>query len=293
MATRWRVFVGFFGITRAIERTIQSIETNIYEPLERSGIELIRAGHFNKPEYIEAPRSGEDRVIFDIGDLRRLRLDVACIEPQMESNIERYMSSALGVPYRDEDDPTRLTRRNSLFQLYSLWRLSQMFEGVTPSSFDAALILRPDLLYIDRMPVRQLLDQLHIQNRQPGCLGTSMRFIRRCGRAEADIVVPAWQPFGGLNDRFALATPTAALAYMKRIELVHEFCKQKQYYHSEELLAFAMQRGELRLAKTWMRAQRVRSSGVIADLDLLGRKRRIYYSLMLPWRRLIEMCPRR
>ena len=262
MAQRW--FIGFFGITRALEWTIESIEQKIYAPLESAGIELIRAAHFNQPATLEAPRSKEVDVPFQVGDLSRLRLDHQVIEPQSNENIATFFKAALEVPYRDEEDPGGFTRRNALHQLYSLRGLGKIFSGLQPGSFQAALLLRPDMRYVDPLPVSQMLARLHRGSpwrRAPWTEG--VRLLRRTGKPEADIITPSWSLWGGYNDRFCVATPEAALVYMNRIHEVENYCRELGNFHSETLLKYAMTKAGMRGTGTKMRAQRIRSDGSI------------------------------
>ena len=262
-----RCFVGFFGLTRGLTWTIDSIEKNVYAPLQRAGLDVVRAAHFNAPQTLQSPRSDENDVPFTTGNLDRLKLDRVVIEPQSEDNIRPYLDAALAVPFRDEGDATGLTRTNALHQLYSLRGLSRLFETMDPDSYSIVILLRPDLRYLEPLPMRQILARLRVR---PNSLPRQgLRFLRRLGRPEADIVVPNWQSWGGYNDRFAFATPQSARIYMNRIENVRDFCAARSYFHPETLVKFSLVQAGLRVTGTWVFAERVRSHGAVSKDDLL------------------------
>src|SRR6266702_2425220 len=55
--------VGFFGLNRSARKTAPSIALNIYEPLERAELNVTAVAHFNRPDRIHSPRSGENAVV--------------------------------------------------------------------------------------------------------------------------------------------------------------------------------------------------------------------------------------
>jgi hypothetical protein len=274
-------FIGFFGITRALPWTIDSIERCIFAPLHRAGVAQIHAAHFNLPSTLHAPRSGERGIEFELGDIRRLRLDRHVVEPQGEDAIAAPLAAILRVPQKGEDDADGATRRNALYQLHSLRGLGRIFADMNPLSYDAVLLLRPDLRYLDPLPVRQLLAQLgRAGGRAP--LQRMVGHMHRRFRPPADMVVPAWHKWGGLNDRFAICTPDAAMAYMNRIDSVAAYCAQAGHFQSEHLLAFAMAQAGLRTADTWVRAERVRTGGRVEAKDSFAPKERLKWFLGYP-----------
>jgi len=285
-----RCFVGFFGITRGLQWTIDSIERNVFAPLDHAGFDQVRAGHFNLPQFLDAPRSGEHRVPFEMGDIGRLKLDRQIIEPQLLSNISSPLDIVLGVPFWNEADIDGSIRRNAMHQLYSLSRLGRILNEMEPASYDIILLLRPDLRYLDPLPILQFVAQLRQRklNLRPN-MGSAIQYIRRHGRERADIIIPSWHRWGGLNDRLAAATPAAASIYMNRINCLAEFCAERSYFHPESLLEFALRGSGMTTMPTWVRAQRVRSDGSIPSGDLPGRKDRLRMAIMHPLRRLIQI----
>ena len=137
---------------------------------------------------------------------------------------------------------------NLCHQLRSLERVWSLLELLGAKEDDLVLLLRPDLLYLDMLePVRHLAPILD---------------------KSADLVVPGWQSWGGLNDRFAFCSGRAAKLYATRIRLFSEACLAMRGMHAESFLRYEAQRYRLRVATTDLRAVRVRANGRIAGNDL-------------------------
>ena len=280
---RLRCFVGFFGITRGLNNVIDSIERNIFNPLEEAGVDIVRAAHLNRPTILYAPRSGEAATPFRMDDLTRLHLDHVLVEPQSDDAIATPLEEALSIPLIFEPDADGSVRRNVVRQLYSLQCLGKLFETCAPEAIDFVVIARPDLRYLHRMPLRQILARLGIAG-APG-----IDVLRRAFQPAAELVTPSWHQWGGLNDRFAFASPRGARTYFNRIVHLSEFCRTQPAFQGEALLKFATEQDGIRVATTWMRAERVRIDGSVAVRDVPGRKERLCRAALLPLRQALQM----
>ena len=179
-----RCFIGFFGLTRSLPHTAGAIRTGFYEPLQQAGLTTLRAGHFNLPPTITNPRSGEFGVLPDRADSALLELDLCWIEPQVQTTITAEFELARSFPDTFGDQYRSLA--NLCHQLRSLECVWSLLELLGAKEDDLVLLLRPDLLYLDMLePLRHLAPLLD---------------------KSADLVVPSWQSWGGLNDRFAFCS---------------------------------------------------------------------------------------
>jgi hypothetical protein len=240
-----RCFIGFFGLTRSLPHTVASIRAGFYEPLRQAGIEVLRAGHFNLPETITNPRSDEFAIVPDRAECALLDLDLCWVEPQTQSTIVAAFDTARGYPDFFGDQYRSLA--NLCHQLHSLERLWSVLQLLEVNDTDLVLLLRPDLLYLD------VLDPaLHL---------APLRDRR------ADLIVPNWQSWGGLNDRFAFCTARGARIYATRFRLFIDACQEMGGMHAEAFLAFVAACHQLRVGLTGMRALRVRANGTIAAND--------------------------
>jgi hypothetical protein len=241
-----RCFVGYFGVNRALGITYPGLHDNILTPLAEHGFEITQAAHFNCPEHFHSPRSGEHRV--EVADHRpsQLDLELCWLEPQHIDKLGGLYKRTMKFPWWNEADRDGMIRRNALLQLHSLSRLGRLLEMLDSSRFDLFCILRADLLYLDPMPVADIV-----------------------GRIEggADLVTPSWHRWNGLNDRFAFCSPKGVQAYLNRIDAVDDFCTAKGFFHTETLLGHLVETTGLKNEFTGLRARRVRANGVIRDED--------------------------
>jgi hypothetical protein len=114
------------------------------------------------------------------------------------------------------------------------------------------LLLRPDLRYLDRL--------------DPG------RELSLLTGGRGDIIVPAWQDWGGLNDRFAFCTVRSAQIYATRSRLLTEAIGEMGCLHAEGFLRFVVACHGLRVGLTGLRAVRIRADGRVAgnDVGMMG-----------------------
>lgn len=241
-----RCLIGFFGITRSLLHTAGSIHAGFFEPLRQAGITTLRVGHFNLPERLRNPRSGERDVPLDRAEVGLLALDLCWVEAQSETSIAAEVFVARNFPDAFGDQYRSVA--NLCHQLHSLQRLWSLLQLAGAGEDDLVLLLRPDLLYLDHLdPAAHLAPLLD-------------------GRT--DLIVPGWQSWGGLNDRFAFCTAQSARIYATRFRLFIDSCLEMGGMHAETFLQFVTSCHRLRVGLTDLRAVRVRADGRVAENDL-------------------------
>ncbi len=241
-----RCLIGFFGLTRSLRHTAGAIQAGFYDPLRRAGIATPRAGHFNLPAIIDNPRSRERALPPDRADGALLQLDLCWVEPQQDETIADEMAAARRFPDMFGDGYRSVA--NLCHQLHSLARLWSLLALLDVADDDLVLLLRPDLLYLDVLdPATHLAPLVE---------------------GHADLIVPGWQSWGGVNDRFAFCTGRAARLYANRMRLFPRACEVMGTMHPETFLALVIRDNGLRVASTGFRAARLRADGQIAANDL-------------------------
>ncbi len=148
------------------------------------------------------------------------------------------------APYFEESDQSKQIRRNLVHQLHSLRRLRSLVEFSYPEGFDLYCLLRPDLQY------ESALD---------------LDIIRSVASGRLDIAVPRWQAWGGLNDRFCIASRRGFEAYTARWALADAFIQERGYIHAEKLLEYAVLAADLKQGLIETKARRVRANGRVHD----------------------------
>lgn len=241
-----RIIVGYFGITRSLKFTVDSIRSNLIEPLERIGVPVFQVAHFNLPERISNPRSGEIDIRVDPDEHKLLDLDHVLIEPQNDSLIKDHLHIAKNFPDLFDDGYRSIT--NLCHQLRSLERLWSLICSLEVKNTDVIIFFRADLLILDQLDVWQ--DVIPVFN------------------GSVDLIVPRWHAWGGLNDRLAICSVKAAYHYATRNIWISQACASTGALHAETLLAYAASATKLTIGFTSLRAIRMRANGEIADLDL-------------------------
>ena len=232
-----RIAIAFYGITRSLSFTAQSIQKNIIEPAKLEGETTVFC-HFFEQKYIDNPRTQEVGEL-NINEWKLLNADTVIIE-DISNELEEYYLSAL-LPYGNAWEDTGQSLRNILRQLISLERVTHAIES--KGDFDLIIYARPDMLFHDALPISLWKKTVDSES----------------------VVIPSWQWSGGLNDRFSACGRLAYKAYGLRISKAIDFCfKNKRPLHSERLLMFALMHGAVKLKTTFVRASRVRSNGIHA-----------------------------
>ena len=243
---RTKIAICFFGITRSLSYTIDSIRKSIIQPASCLA-EVKVYGHIFKQHSICNPRSGEFGEL-DVREQELLRCDhleqeepKICLEQWNFPQLQSY-----GDSWNDEFR----SLSNLIHQLHSLRSVTVAAMRYQPDIF---VFCRPDLQYHDSF--------------HP--------FLVRAMSCRNPVVwVPGWQAHGGFNDRFAICKGKGVAAvYGKRIELASRFCSERlQPLNGELLLKFALERATVCCRKVCLTASRVRSNGKVVNEDFRADK---------------------
>ena len=241
------VAICFFGLTRSLQRTIDSIERNIFGVLRTHKIEYDVFVHTYDLNLLNNPRTEEVNCVLEPqSDLVLLKPTAFTISNQ---------ASFLATPeartfsrYRGKWKQDVRTLQNLACQLHSLrtvTTLLQTYSDEHEHAYRAVLYLRPDLRYA-----------------QPLELSALRKVLVASDEHRKLLITPTWQLWNGLNDRFAFCSLAAAPLYANRLEDVRTFYPSATIFGSEMLLLFAAFRHGLELDFLKMRAIRVRAHGV-------------------------------
>lgn len=246
-----RICVAMFGLNRSLCWTHRSIKNCLLLPLQEAGVDVAVYGHFNMPQSVDNPRSGEKIEAFsnrgiDLIDFDQLELEAQRDEMVLADHAD-FMQHDLQC-----NDPSGATHRNVLHQYRSLKLVMRLIERYEGDAVDGVVFARPDLYYLDRLPVADVLSIIQ--------------------KEQFDLLTPTWHRWGGLNDRLAFCSWRAAKVYASRYDLISEIVLLNQPMNSESILNYTVQKYGLRNGDFSMRAARVRSGGRVRkegfDLDL-------------------------
>ena len=188
-----KVAVLFFGLTRSLENTVESIQQHIFQPILDAGMEydvfmhtyIIHGKYYNR-------WSAEDIQEYDNEQYKWLnpRYFITDVQSEILSNqiqVEDYFTH-LGTWSGFEQDLTRYLIRNMVLALYSKKRITELFEQ-HKQAYDYVIISRPDLKFKHRIAWKEMVESLTNYN----------------------IVIPNQDWWLGCNDKFCVCKPDVAI----------------------------------------------------------------------------------
>jgi len=248
-----RVAVVFYGLPRGLSVTTPYIYKNVYGALSDGGIQY--QVYYHRVLYEEVfsnPRNGELNIVLNTTEWSLLRPDVALVLKHSDF-LTQYVHTVENVlEYGDVHKNAGLSVKNELEALNSM-RQAVRAVVETREKFDGMLVLRPDLLYHDKLDIGLL----------------------KWAISRNVVVTPGWQLWDGFNDRFAYGAWEPMLAVGNRFERVLEFCKlHNAAWHAETFLKWVILGTEgqktskdirLKHCHTRQRASRVRAHDKIHE----------------------------
>jgi hypothetical protein len=237
MSNKQKIAICLFGVIRNTEKCIPSIYKNIVEPLEEI-YDVSIYFHIYKLKEINSGRSGEkskiDESEYDFLDKFHGILEEST---KIDENYADLIFST-GDPFFNNFHSCK----NLFRQLLSI---NKVYNKAKQSKPLAYLFLRPDLEYINNI---------------------DLSAVNKCINENSQIVIPYWQWWGGMNDRFAICGEKAAETYASRYYRLSEFCLgQNNMMHAEKLVKYVICKDKLSLQLTDMKAKRVRVNGEYVD----------------------------
>ena len=230
-----RIALGFWGITRSLKHTIQSIKQHIIKPMQQQNIEIIIYMHtYNVKSTYNNIRTNELHIQLDNDEYKLLNPHYIQIDDQDEIkkqiNIEQY---------RTHPDPWN-TEYNSvdnfICAMYSKQQLINMISA-SKKEFDYVIFLRPDVKY--KNPINTALFS-HVRGNT--------------------ICVPNFALYYGFNDRFAITNMITYKIYGSIFNDLLEYSKHCSL-HSEQCQSLILQRTLMRLVYIPVFFNRVRFNG--------------------------------
>jgi len=238
-----RAVVAFFGLPRCSAVCWPSIERHLLAPLATAASVKVVA-HLYRQDRVVNPRSGEDAPLPEANyrpfEAFRTQIEARPLdEPGLLASLK---------PYGDAWGDGHVSLVNPLLQWRSLHLATALAAAEAP---DVVLFARPDLQYHEPL---------------------APAVIDHAASGAMHLGLPAWEAWGGLNDRFALAGSGVYRAYGSRLLLAPHYCIQTGLpLHSERFLAYAMRFAGAQVRTFDQRASRVRVDGSLAEEDFEGR----------------------
>jgi len=237
-----KIAIGFFGITRSLKYTIQSINNNILDILKLNNIEYDIFIHTYSLNNYSNIRTGEIVNTDDIDNEEYKLLNADYIEIDDQDTIKERINLLL---YRTHQDPWGTNYNsvdNFILGQYSKLRLTNMIDK-TLINYDYVLFMRPDCLYLDKLPI----DSFHLIN-------------------NSSIIIPNFHLYGSIpfNDRFCISNINTYKIYGEVFNSLLDVSK-KQPLHSETIIGERMNNHNLNIIRIKFNFSRVRFNGISVD----------------------------
>lgn len=237
------IAICFFGLTRSLKFTIESIE-KIFKTLSEHDITYTTFLHTYNKENLTNPRSNEINCELDTEEYKLLNCDNVCI-----TNQESFLSS-LSVQFiellkikGDAWNDNFISFTNFLCQLNSLQIVTNQWK-TSNNNYDLVLYLRPDLLY-NELQIQDL-----INSKEKQC-----------------ILTPNYHLYSGFNDRIAIGPPALMDYYGNRFNFLLEYSKIKKV-HSESFLKYVIEKNNINHETSLqLKGKRIRASGELWPKD--------------------------
>jgi hypothetical protein len=237
-----KVAVGFFGITRSLKYTIESINKRIFDILKKNDITydvFVHTYHVTDYKNIRTGEVIRDEDI-DNEEYKLLNADFTEIDNQNQ------IKARLSLPtYRTHEDPWNSGYNsvdNFILAMFSKMRITNMIENAQ-CEYDYILFVRPDCLYLNDFDVG---------------------FFKLAN--DNSVVIPNFCLFGPFkfNDRFCIANKKTYKIYGRIFDNLLEISK-KEPLHSETIIGRTMKNNRINTIRVPFNFSRVRFNGQIAD----------------------------
>jgi hypothetical protein len=261
------IAVCFWGLLRSLSYTIDSIQEFCLNPIEEAGFTydiLIHTYKF-KGEYKNL-RNHEKSGKLNFSEWHLLNPNYVYVEDQdnFDLFIDTPKYATIGDPWRNN----LLSLKNSLRALNSLDHLSNIIENINNNSqnktfhsnssgdvlinnlhkkYDAIIFLRPDMLYINELPINLLnirQSNLYLPDFHRSCDG------------------------GQYNDRMAMGDVKSVLSYGKRLNSAYNY-SLKSTLQSEKFVYDHLLKDKINVVEIPFRFKRTRIHGIIHERDSL------------------------
>lgn len=241
-----KIALCFWGLTRSLKLTIDSIEKYIFYPLKKDNIQYDIFLHTLKLDKINYSYTNENNIKLDFNEYKLLNPTYFSYHNQ--EDVLKQIDFDL---YKHKGDREvhykHRVHRNAILGLFSLKQLYIMIDE-SKEKYDYIFFLRPDMLYLREFQTK---------------------WFRLSHGAK--ILTPKFGQSGGYNDRMFIGNYYQGMMFAKQIDYLPEYVKIKPYV-AEHFIKWLVHKKIFRNNKTFIRFinysfQRMRANGEIAKLD--------------------------
>lgn len=240
-----KVALSFFGITRSLKYTINSIEKQILNILKEQGIEFDIFLHTYKfKNNYKNNRTRENVKQEDVDNEEYKLLNPAYKQIDVQEDVMEQLNLK---QYRSKPDPWNSNYNsvdNYILARYSQKQLVNLIEN-SNNHYDYVIFIRPDCLYNEKF---------------------NTNFFEKVG--DKKICLPDFHMYGPhrVNDRFSICNMNNYKIYGLIFDSLLEISK-KHPLHSETILGCVLKQNNIQVARIKFRFQRMRCDGKVEKND--------------------------
>lgn len=233
-----KVALAFWGLTRSLKHTIDSINNKIIKQFKENGIQykiFIHTWIVNS--LYSNSRSKENNIILDNSEYNLLNPDY--IETHDQDDFKKNINFKAFRSHKDPWKTNYETVNNFICAMYSKARCTQLIEN-SKEDFDYIIYLRPDVLYLNDF---------------------NIRFFKKVN--DNTICIPNFALYSNFNDRFCIANMKTYKLYGYIFSQLFEYSKHYPL-HSETIHYNLMMKNKIKIEKINFFFKRVRADGKIS-----------------------------
>lgn len=202
-----RVAILFYGLTRCLHKTIDSIRTNVFNVLKENGYEYDVFIHTYKIHGTYTNPWAKEKCTYVNEDVESLLNPAHSIHDNQDDvinsiNFDEYYTR-LGNWTGMTPEMTKYLIRNMCLALYSKKRITNVLNE-HKDRYDYAMVVRPDSLFKEKINM-QYFNELTSTN----------------------IIIPMDNTFSGVNDRFCVGTTDIVLYCGSLFDELKEYSQKK------------------------------------------------------------------
>ena len=250
-----KIGICFYGLTRSLEYTIDSINSNIFDVLKDNNIEYDVYLHTYDLDKIHNPRTGEydnlNKEEYKLLNPYKYKKDNQDLFDKKTNYNEYFTKGNLKRSFfiiEWEKHDNYITFKNLIRALNSQKEVTKLWNN-SDKEYDIILYLRPDLKY-NKLDINQFYELMNMEQ----------------DKRDKVIYIPTWHDNGGYNDRLAFGTPKVMKIYGHAFDDLLEYSKRKRV-QSESFNKYRIKNNMLKRHNFKLRGKRIRSNGITNKKD--------------------------
>lgn len=230
-----KVAFAFWGLSRSLKKTLNSIQQHIFGLLKSRGIEYKIFMHvLTLNEVYTNPRNNEYGIMLDPNEYKLLKPDFVTVEDQQA--VMRHLNLS---KYRTHADPWNTGYKsvdNFICAMYSKYKVTELIQN-SGYDMDYVVFLRPDARFLNALTMNDFSGVKH-----------------------NTVGVPKFALYNGINDRFCIATNINYKFYGMVFKNMY-FYSRLHPLHSETFHAWCMGLARLKIVYIGIQFTLVRANG--------------------------------